>query len=72
MREYSVTILKHDGSTVERKLYAKDRDDAMAFAKNIFRHHCKKITKCSLTKEATAEVTYGGPRGRGMSAATLT
>jgi len=59
MREYSVTILKHDGSTAERKLYAKDREDAMAFAKNIFRHHCKKITKCSLTP-APMEVTTNG------------
>lgn len=48
MREYTVTIEKHDGSTAVRNVYAKDRDDAMAFAKNIFRYHCKKVTKCSL------------------------
>lgn len=50
MREYTVTIERHDGVHVDRHVYAKDRNDAMAFAKNIFRHHCKKIAKCHLNK----------------------
>jgi hypothetical protein len=50
MREYQVTIEKHNGTRAVRCVYAKDRDDAMAFAKNIFRHHCKKIAGCKLNK----------------------